>query len=194
MKRLGVVFALVAAFSLALAAETPLDVVKSHIDGVISVLVSKKLSVTQKKRRIMEELDTAIDWPYVSKLVLGIYYKKCSPGQFSEFERLFKEFVKHVYARKFLRYSGERIIYKGQRVEDGIAVVDMVLVTTKGQKIPIACRLSKRDGRWLIYDVLIEGISMVNNYRIQINRIISKKGVNGLLRILRRKVKRMEGR
>ena len=171
------------------ASPSPLEVVKTHIDKVITTVTNKKLSTKEKTEEIKNILDKAIDWPYVAKLVLGVHYKKVNPEEFKKFQKLFKEFIKKVYARKFLKYSGEKIVYKKESIQDGIAIVDMTLITTKGQKIPITCRLSHHNGEWLIYDVLIEGISMVNNYRIQINRIIARKGFKGLIRILEKKAK-----
>ncbi len=171
------------------AALSPLEVVKTHIDKVITTATNKKLSTKEKTEKIKNILDKAIDWPYVAKLVLGVHYKKVKPDEFKHFQQLFKEFIKKVYARKFLKYSGEKIVYKKESIQDGIATVDMTLITTKGQKIPITCRLSQHSGEWFIYDVLIEGISMVNNYRIQINRIIARKGFKGLIRILEKKAK-----
>lgn len=123
-------------------------------------------------------------------MVLGLHYKEVKPKEFERFTYLFKEFIKKVYARKFLKYSGEKIVYHKESIDNDIATVTMSLITTKGQKIPIACRLHNVNGQWLIYDVLVEGISMVNNYRIQIHRIITQKGFDHLMKILKKKAKK----
>ncbi len=174
------------------AEESPLQVVKKNIDQIISTLTDKKLTIKEKKRKIRDILECTIDWSEVSKRVLGIHYKRLSEQQKKKFQHLFKEFVKNVYAKKFLKYSGEKIIYVKEEIEDSFASVKMKLITTKNQEIPLVCRLLKRNNKWYVYDVLIEGISMVNNYRIQINRIISKKGFSGLIKILEKKVSRIK--
>ncbi len=174
------------------AEESPLQVVKKNIDQIISTLTDKKLTVKEKKRKIRDILEYTIDWSEVSKRVLGVHYKRLSKEQKKKFQHLFKEFVKNVYAKKFLKYSGEKIRYVKEEIEDSFASVKMKLITTKNQEIPLVCRLLKRNNKWYVYDVLIEGISMVNNYRIQINRIISKKGFSGLIKILEKKVSKIK--
>jgi len=193
MKRFIPVLIAVFIFSAQLhAEETPLQVVKKNIDQIINTLTDKSLSLKEKKKKIKEILEYTIDWPEVSKRVLGIHYRKLSPEQVKKFEYLFKEFVKNVYAKKFLKYSGEKIIYEKEQIDGNYASVSMKLITTQNQEIPLVCRLLKRGNKWYIYDVLIEGISMVNNYRIQINRIIARKGFSGLIRILEKKVSRIK--
>ncbi len=174
------------------AEESPLQVVKKNIDQIISTLTDKKLTVKEKKKKIRDILEYTIDWSEVSKRVLGVHYKRLSKEQKKKFQHLFKEFVKNVYAKKFLKYSGEKIRYVKEEIEDSFASVKMKLITTKNQEIPLVCRLLKRNNKWYVYDVLIEGISMVNNYRIQINRIISKKGFSGLIKILEKKVSKIK--
>lgn len=172
--------------------ESPLQVVKKNIDQIINTLTNKKLTPKEKKKKIKEILEYTIDWPEVSKRVLGIHYRRLKPEQIEKFEHLFKEFVKNVYAKKFLKYSGEKIVYEKEIVEGNYASVKMKLITTDNQEIPMVCKLLKRGDKWYVYDVLIEGISMVNNYRIQINKIIARKGFSGLIRILEKKVSRIK--
>ncbi len=190
MRKIAIVSAVILGIVVAAWSETPLDVVKSNIDYVLEALTNKKIPVEEKKRRIREAFEKTLDWEKIATLVLGIHNRRITPEKKKKFTLLFKEFIENVYANKFLRYSGEKIVYGKQFISGNRASVNMQLITTKGQRIPIVCRLIKRNGKWLIYDVMIEGISMVNNYRIQVNNVITKKGIDGLLKILERKVKR----
>ena len=170
--------------------QSPMEVVKLKIDRIINTLTDKNLTVEEKQKIIREIIDQTIYWNEVSKRVLGIYWRTLKPEQKEEFSHLFREFIKKIYARKFLRYSGEKIRYKKQEINDGLATVYMDLITTKKQIIPISCKLFLKDGNWLVYDIFIEGISMVNNYRVQINRIIARRGFDYLIKILKRKVQK----
>ncbi len=195
MRRFFSLLLVLVCFSLAYAKTTPMDFVKDRVNSIIEVLKSTKLSSKEKMDRVGRIIDSSIYWERVAKMVLGIHYRSIKREQFDQFSRLFRRFVVKVYSKKFVKYSvGEdlskiRVIYKRQIKEDDTYTVLMDLITAKGSVVPISCKVAEVNGRWLIYDIYVEGISMVNNYRSQINRVILKRGFNHLMKVLRRKVK-----
>ena len=89
---------------------------------------------------------------------------------------------------KLESYSGEKILYKGDKADGLYGTVDVVIVTLRGTDIPVTYRVLKRDAAWLVYDVSIEGVSLVNNYRSQIGTLLDSKTYNDLIVTLKQKI------
>ena len=119
---------------------------------------------------------------------LGREWKKMNPTQHEEFVKLFKELLQSVYADRLLAYSDQKIIFdKETMLIEGQAEVQSFLQTSDGKKIPMFYRLTDKSGSWKVYDVIIEGVSMVKNYRDQFKDILAKDSPEKLLQILRDK-------
>ena len=102
---------------------------------------------------------------------------------------MFKKLLQGVYADRLLAYSDQKVIFdKEITLKKGRAEVQSYLQTSDGNKIPLFYRLSDKSGSWKVYDIIIEGVSMVKNYRTQFRQIISKDSPDKLLEILRKKV------
>ncbi len=172
---------------------SPLDQVKSEIDQSLAILKNPKLKPHERSQKILKIVDSAVDWHEVAKRVLAIRWRRVTPEQRERFTVLFKEFVKANYADKFERYSGEKIVYGKQEIDEPYARV-FLKVYTKTQEKPISmeCRLINRKGKWLVYDILIEGVSMVNNYRVQINNILVNSTFDKMLKTLQKKVEKLK--
>jgi len=111
------------------------------------------------------------------------------PEQQKEFVQLFKELLQGVYADRLLAYSDQKIIFgKETTLKKGRAEVQSFLQTSDGKKIPLFYRLTDKSGSWKVYDVIIEGVSMVKNYRTQFRKILAKDSPDKLIQILRDKV------
>ena len=112
-----------------------------------------------------------------------------SAEQQTEFVKLFKELLQGVYANQLLSYSDQKVIFeKETMLKKGRAEVQSFLQTSDGKKIPLFYRLTNKSGSWKVYDVIIEGVSMVKNYRTQFRKILAKDSPDKLLKILRDKV------
>lgn len=172
---------------------SPMDQVKSEIDQCLTILKNPKLKPRQKSQEILGVVDKSVDWHEVAKRVLGIRWRRITPEQREKFTELFKEFVKANYADKFEKYSGEKIEYGKQEIDWPYSRV-FIKVHTKAQEKPISmeCRLIDREGKWMVYDILIEGVSMVNNYRVQINNILVNSSFDKMLETLRKKVEKIK--
>ena len=119
---------------------------------------------------------------------LGKHWRDLSADQRAEFIRLFSELIEKTYMSKLESYSGEKILYKGDKADGLYGTVDVVIVTLRGTDIPVTYRVLKRDAAWLVYDVSIEGVSLVNNYRSQIGTLLDSKTYNDLIVTLKQKI------
>ena len=182
---LGIV--MVAAVIPVLAGE-PTDQLKETIDRVIALVNNRDLKESERQILIRQAADNRFYWTAIARSAMGIYWHNLTPDQKREFTGLFTDLIESVYMGKIESYSGEKIIYLGDDTDDGYGAVKMVIVTHKGTEIPINYRVVKEKGQWLIYDVQIEGVSMVNNYRKQISYIMNNSNYGELVKKLKEKL------
>jgi phospholipid transport system substrate-binding protein len=171
----------------------PTEQMKKTIDGVINVLKDEKLKAPEnsgKRRRLLRQLIyRRFDFEEMSKRSLGIQWVRRSSEERREFVPLFSELLERSYINRIEKYTNEKIIYTGELVDDGYAVVKTRVISKDNINTPIDYRLLKKDSEWLIYDVIIEGVSLVNNYRTQFNRIINSDSYEGLIKRMKDKLK-----
>jgi len=172
-------------------AATPKETVETGVDKVIAKLSEAGFKDQAKDVQISqlsELINTIFDFEELSKRTLGREWKKMNPGQQKEFVQLFRELLQGVYADRLLAYSDQKIIFdKEIMLKKGRAEVQSYLQTSDGKKIPLFYRLTDKSGSWKVYDVIIEGVSMVKNYRTQFRQILAKDSPEKLLQILRDK-------
>ena len=101
--------------------------------------------------------------------------------------KLFADLLDRAYISKIELYQGERVRYVAETADGDEATVKTVIATKKSSEIPVDYRLHRKDGRWLIYDVIIEGVSLVSNYRTQFNKIVQTESYDALVQRLRAK-------
>ena len=173
-------------------AATPKETVEAGVNKVITILGDPAFKAKAKDAQIAqigEEIDSIFDFKELSRRTLGREWKKMKPAQQDEFVKLFRELLQGVYADRLLAYSDQKIIFdKETMLKKGRAEVQSFLQTSDGTKIPLFYRLSDKSGSWKVYDVIIEGVSMVKNYRTQFREILAKDSAEKLLEILRDKV------
>jgi phospholipid transport system substrate-binding protein len=170
----------------------PLDTVREHINKALEVLRDPALKGEPgrkvKKEKIRSISEEIFDFTELSKRSLGQNWNKLNPGQQEEFIKLFKSILETTYADKITTYTDEKVIFKGEITLSEKAVEVPTTIVTKTSEIPINYRLFQEGGRWKVYDVVIEGVSLVNNYRTQFREILANKTPEALLDILRKKV------
>jgi phospholipid transport system substrate-binding protein len=176
----------VSAVGLATAGE-PMDLVRQTSDQVIKILEDPALQgpakQAERQARLRKIADQAFDWEEMARRALAVHWRDRTPSQQQEFVQLFRDLVERIYMQRIESAIQEKreIQYVGEEVDGSRAVVKTNVVTRRNQQVPIEYRLHKAEGRWQIYDVLAEGISLVNNYRSQFNRIISSASYNALV-------------
>ena len=196
MKRHITVFFLILAILIVMPfqvyAASPKETVETGVNKLLKTLGDPAFKAKSKDERVAiigKEIDTVFDFTELSRRTLGREWKKMSAEQQKEFVDLFRQLLQGVYADRLLAYSDQKIIFgKETMLKKGSAEVQSFLQTSDGKKIPLFYRLTDKSGSWKVYDVIIEGVSMVKNYRTQFREIISKDSPEKLLEILRNKV------
>jgi phospholipid transport system substrate-binding protein len=195
MKRAIVVvnILLVVLFSLPVYAGPPLDAVKANVNKVLEVLRDPKLKPASAKETEKEQLrliyERMFDDVELSKRTLAKNWNSLNVDQRQEFVVLFRQVLEKAYIDKILAYTDEKIVFeKENMVSDTQAEIQSKIVTSS-KEIPITYRVIQKGGAWKVYDVVIENVSLVLNYRTQFNDILAKNTPEQLLEILRKKVK-----
>jgi phospholipid transport system substrate-binding protein len=150
----------------------------------------KGLQKDGKINEIRTIINEVFDWQELSRRTLGREWKKFKPDQQKEFVSLFEELLQNIYADRILAYTSEKIEFgKETELKKGRVEVESYIITKDNKKVPLFYRMTDKSGQWRVYDVVIEGVSMVKNYRGQFREILSKKKPEDLLQTLRDKVK-----
>lgn len=187
-----IIFILCLIFPLSAFAGAPLETVKGNVDKVLEVLRDPALKAESakkvKKDKIRAISEKMFDFGELSKRTLARNWSKLNPAQQKEFIELYTSLLEDAYADKITAYTDEKIIF-GKEValtEKTVEVQSTVL--RKTSEIPIYYRVILKDGSWRVYDVVIEGISLINNYRSQFREILINKPPESLLETLKKKV------
>jgi phospholipid transport system substrate-binding protein len=148
----------------------------------------KQKTREEKIAGIRTIINQIFDWTELSKRTLGRNWRKFSDAQQTEFTDLFSKLLEGVYADRLLAYSDEKVIFEKEAdMGRGKVEVSSHIRTADGKQIPLNYRMLEKDGKWRVYDVVIEGISMVKNYRGQFGEILSKKKPEDLIETLKQK-------
>jgi phospholipid transport system substrate-binding protein len=177
--------ALLLATAGAARAESPLDQARRHTDQVQRVLEDASLSQADKQAAVRRVAVQVFDLSETAKRALGRHWQGRTPAQQEEFVQLFSDLMERTYLAKIDFYSGEHLQYTGEVVDGDYAVVRAKLITRQRTEVPVEARMHRRDGRWLIYDLVIESVSLVGNYRSQFDRIIRTASFEELVRRLK---------
>lgn len=172
----------------------PQERLKTGIDKVIAVLSDNSLKGPAKKAERQAKLravaDSFFDWRELSRRTVAESWNKYSPKQQDEFIAGFSELLQKTYIRKLEKYNNEKVNYLKEQVDGDRAFINTEVVM-KDKKIPINYVMIKH-GQWLVYDVVVEGVSLVKNYRSQFQKILSKDTPEGLNKRIRDKIKALD--
>ncbi len=173
------------------SAGTPVDQVRVTVDRVLAILQDPGLSSDEKRQARRDQLRQAIfptfDFAEMAKRSLGSHWRRRSPAEQKEFVDLFTDLLQTSYVGTIESYNGDKVAYLREVQDKNYAEVGTNIVSAKGQEFTINYRLHLQDGEWKVYDVVIENISIVNNYRSQFNRVINRSSYEELLRVLKEK-------
>jgi phospholipid transport system substrate-binding protein len=170
----------------------PMDQIRQTTDTILSILSDPALKAPSKaderRKRIRNAVDQRFDWEEMARRSLARHWAGRTDEEKREFIHLFGDLLERTYMDKIEGYSGEKVQYEGETIEGDYAVVRVKIVTQKNVDIPVEYRLQKKGNNWLVYDVTIEGVSLVNNYRTQFNSIIVGSSYAALVKRLRAKI------
>ncbi|MBN1625613.1 MAG: ABC transporter substrate-binding protein [Deltaproteobacteria bacterium] len=183
-----------ALLSFAAFAGEPTDNIKACTDRLLAIVsdYSPQSSDMKKKREqiIMEEVDKVFSWEEFAKRALAKNWNRRTSEERKEFVSLFRRLIANTYMEKTYQYSGESITYLDEKIEGDYGKVTSVFNTSDGKQIPVEYRIMNKGGSWLVYDLHIEGVSLVGNYRSQFNDIIAVSSYEELAARLREKSKK----
>lgn len=166
----------------------PTAVVRATLDTVFHILDDQQLKgpgqLSHRRRLLEEVIGERFDYEEMSKRTLAAHWKPLTQSERQEFVQLFKTFLSDQYAARIEGYAGERVVYLSERTIDGYAEVRTRLVSDK-LDFPMDYRMTNKDGTWYAYDVIVDGVSLVMNYRSQFTKIIAESSFQELLRRLR---------
>jgi phospholipid transport system substrate-binding protein len=174
------------------AAGVPSDQLKTQIDRVLKVLEDPELKkdgrIKDRRAAVRRIANDIFDFGETARRSLGRHWQARTPAERDEFVRLFSDLLERSYISKVEVYGGEKIHYVGDAIDGDQARVQTRLLTKSGSDIPIEYRMHRKTGdRWLVYDVVIEGVSLVANYRTQFNKIIQTSSYQELVKKMRAK-------
>lgn len=172
-------------------AEAPTDQLRAQIERVIKVLEDPELKkdgrVRERRAAVRRIANETFDFGETAKRSLARHWAPRTAAERGEFVQLFADLLERSYISKIELYGGEKIQYLGETVEGDLASVRTRLVTRQETEVPVEYRMLRRGDRWLVYDVVIEGISLVSNYRAQFNKIITTSSYQDLVRKMKSK-------
>ena len=193
-RRLTLALALVlsAVFVLPAAAGAPSDQLRSQIDRVLKTLddpeLKKEGRAKERRTAVRKIANEIFDFGETARRSLGRHWQPRTPAEREEFVQLFSDLLERSYISKVELYGGEKIQYLGDTIDDQTqAKVQTKLLTKGGSDIPIEYRMHKKGERWLVYDVIIEGVSLIANYRTQFNKIIQTSSYQELVKKMKTK-------
>jgi phospholipid transport system substrate-binding protein len=169
----------------------PTQQIKETTDKILAILSNPSLKGTaqaeERRKVIGQTVDERFDWEEMSRRSLARHWAARTPEEKKEFMGLFRDVLERTYLNKVDDYSGEAVTYEGDTIDGNYASVKVKIVTSKGKEIPVEYRVMKKQTQWLVYDMTIEGVSFVNNYRSQFNSILSKSPYSELVKRLKDK-------
>jgi len=167
------------------------DQLKQSVDAILAVLRTPDLKGDAQKEKRREALGTLVeerfDFEKMSQLSLGKHWKERTESEKAEFVTLFSRLLKDTYITKIEAYTDERVLFLSERIENKKAQIDTKIIT-KTVEIPINYRLFTRESdQWRVYDLVIEGVSLISNYRSQFGQMLEKESFENLMGKLKQK-------
>jgi phospholipid transport system substrate-binding protein len=176
-------------FTVSVAWATPTEDVKKTVDEVVHIVSDKEMKKNDTKRRqaLKKAISGIFDYSEMAKRSLGKHWNTRTAAEKKHFTELFATLLENSYAGKIESYNNEKIVYIKEIIEDDYAEIKSKVVTAARDEFTLDYRLFKQNGKWMVYDVVIEGVSLVSNYRSQFNKIITSSGYDKLVKKLQSK-------
>jgi phospholipid transport system substrate-binding protein len=184
---LGLVLAIV----IPVFAGEPTQQITQTTDKILSVLSNPDLKAPDKalerKKQFSQALDERFDWEELSRRSLARHWTERTPQEKKDFVPLYRDLLERTYLEKVDDYSGEAVRYEGETLDGEYATVKVKIQAKGKREIPVEYRMLKKGTAWRVYDITIEGVSLVNNYRQQFSSILQKSTFQEVLQRLREK-------
>jgi phospholipid transport system substrate-binding protein len=172
------------------AAGAPTDQVRQYTDQVLKLLEDPNVQGADRRAAVRKAAIEIFDVQETAKRALGRHWQARTPAEREEFVQLFADLLERTYINKIDIYRGEKLVYTNEAIDGEYATVRARVVTKQRGDIPVDAKMIRRGDRWLIYDISVENISLISNYRAQFDRIIRSASYQDL--VTRLKTKREE--
>jgi phospholipid transport system substrate-binding protein len=189
---LGIACSLAFAPVVVSAGGSAIDAVRTSVDGILDILKKGDTMDKAARRSAMEVIiDERFDFRAMSQRTLATNWKKASDAEKQEFTDLFKQLIQSSYVGKLEAYTNETVEYVTEKVKGRKALVE-TMIKTASADIPLNYKMYSKDGNWLVYDVIIEGVSLISNYRSSYQTIVKKEGFDGLMAKMKAKIEELK--
>ncbi|MGH7772459.1 MAG: MlaC/ttg2D family ABC transporter substrate-binding protein [Candidatus Binatia bacterium] len=168
-----------------LSAGAPTDQVRSTVDKVLAIL--KNPPAKDRRAQLRQVIYSRFDFTEMAKRSLGSHWRRRTPEEQREFVEIFTDLLEDSYLGRIEAFTDEKYFFNRETLEKDYAEVDTKMVTKNGEWFSLRYKLHLVNGDWKVYDVIVENISLVNNYRSQFNRIIANSSYEELVRRLKEK-------
>ena len=180
---------LIAVLVLGLAPEAwagpPTDQLRGYTDEVLKVLQNPGLSLPERREAVKHLAEGVFEVSETAKRALGQHWLQRTPTEREEFVRLFANLLEQTYIARIDEFGGEKLRYVSEQIEGDRATVRARITTKNGTEVPVESRLLLKENRWLIYDILVENLSLISNYRSQFDRVIRTTSYEELVKRLK---------
>jgi phospholipid transport system substrate-binding protein len=170
------------------ADDSPMAVVQGTVNQALDVLRDKQTPLAQRQEKLRQIVANTFDFTEMAKSALGYHWKQLTPEQQQEFTNVFISFIEDSYLSKINDYRGQQVSFlRVVNLGPDEAQVNTDIISPNKEPIHVNYRLVKKDGTWKIYDVTVDAISIIANYRNQFNRIMNSQGYDTLIKDLKSK-------
>jgi phospholipid transport system substrate-binding protein len=170
-------------------AGAPTDQLSDGIDRVFKILrdpaMAGDANATQRRKAILTAAGTIFDFGEMAKRSLGQHWAARTPAERTQFVALFTDLMQKSYISKVDQHGGAKMVFRGETVDGDLASVRTTIPLSNGSEMPLEYRMHTADARWQVYDLSIDGISLVSNYRSQFNKVIRTDSYETLVTRLR---------
>ena len=173
-------------------AEGPRDRIRNKTEQILSIILTPSLQgpekASERQDLIYDVIKGQFDWNEIGKRTLARHWRKRSEEEKEAFISLFRKLLERTYLDRVQGYSGQKVIYGEEIIDGNFSLVKIEILTDRNEGINVHYKMRFNENDWLIYDLSINGVSLINNYRVQFNNIIMRSSYEGLIEQLKEKV------
>ena len=173
------------------AGQSPIQTVQTAVDAILGILTNETLDKEEKRSKMRAIINQRFDFRAMSQRTLATNWKKASRDEQQQFVGLFAQLIQNSYIGKVEAYTSEKVEYPAEKIKGNRAVVDTLIITSSTE-IPVNYKVYLKNDEWRVYDVIIEGVSLISSYRSTYQEIVKKDGFPGLFVKMEAKLKELE--
>ena len=181
------IVALVLGLASAAWAGPPTEQLRTYTDQVVKILQNPSMTLPERREAVRHLAEEVFDVTETAKRALGQHWQQRTPAEQDEFVKLFANLLEQTYISRIDEFGGERLTYVSEQIDGDRAIVRAKITTKNGTDVPVESRVLLKGNRWLIYDILIENLSLISNYRAQFDRVIRTTSYGELVKRLQTK-------